>query len=362
MSREDIIQIKKFRDLNLQDPFFTSLKNAYQGFEAWFSKKGEEQAYVVQNDSNAVEAFLYLKFENGNITDITPPLMTTKCLKVGTFKINAHGTKLGERFVKKIMDHALCGDVRHIYVTVFPEHEGLISILEQYGFSKYGTKESSSGIEDVYLKDMTTFARTSGFDCCLDYPLVYAHKKKKWILGIKPEFHTKLFPDSILKNENSSIINDVSYANSIHKAYLGSMWDIPQMNPGDEIIIYRTSDIPGRARFRSVATSLCVLEEKRSKGSFSSEQDFIEFAQKYSIFSTDNIRQMYRRGYPNRLHILKMTYNVAFPKRPNLGKLIEEAGLPEPGPGVYYGLMELEDEQFSKILELGEVYEGIVID
>lgn len=292
------------------------------------------------------------------MTDINPPLRTTSCLKVGTFKINAHGTRLGERFVKKIVDTALCNNVRHAYVTVFEEHQGLIRILETYGFTHYGFKDTPNGQEKVYLKDMTRPQN----DLCLDYPLVDARNTNKWLLSVLPEYHTNLFPDSILRNEQASIIDDVSFSNSIHKVYLGFLVEMPQIAVGDSIIIYRCMGKPNTgAWYRSVATSLCVVQEVRSKRSFASEQDLVDYCQRFSVFDENNLRRLYHIQKRTELHVLKMTYNLAFPRRPNLQALVQNAGLPDPR-NTYYGLVRLTDEQFNNTLTLGQVYEGIVIN
>ena len=120
----EIIALKHFADIDLDDTFFNSLKEDYPGFEAWFEKKSKEnsKAYV-QYKNNKLQAFLYLKDENGEeLSDIIPVRPACNRLKVGTFKIDAHDTKLGERFVKKIMDAALYIKADEIYVTIFPKH------------------------------------------------------------------------------------------------------------------------------------------------------------------------------------------------------------------------------------------------
>ena len=103
---EEVIFLKKFRDIDLMDSFFTSLKEDYPKFEDWFKQKSEDnaEAYVQYNNGN-LQAFLYLKDESNVILeDVTPKRPVCKRLKVGTFKIDAHKTKLGERFIKKILD------------------------------------------------------------------------------------------------------------------------------------------------------------------------------------------------------------------------------------------------------------------
>ena len=130
----ETITLKRFADIDSDDVFFDSLKEDYPGFESWFERKSKDnsEAYV-QYTNNNLQAFLYLKNESGEeLTDITPTRPACNRLKVGTFKIDAHNTKLGERFVKKIMDTALFMKVDEIYVTIFPKHEGLIHILQRY--------------------------------------------------------------------------------------------------------------------------------------------------------------------------------------------------------------------------------------
>lgn len=110
----------KFQQVNLEDPFFTSLKEDYNGFEDWFQRKSDSDAYIQKKDDGELEAFLYLKIEEGVVEDVSPKLPEGKHLKVGTFKIDAHNTKLGEYFIQ--MDYArgclrasgrhLCHDIR----------------------------------------------------------------------------------------------------------------------------------------------------------------------------------------------------------------------------------------------------------
>lgn len=65
---------------------------------------------------------------------MTPSFPMKKRLKCGTFKIDARGTKMGERFVRKIFDFAMPHDIQEVYVTIFDKHQGLIGLLERYGF------------------------------------------------------------------------------------------------------------------------------------------------------------------------------------------------------------------------------------
>ena len=348
----ETISLKKFADIDLNDPFFDSLKEDYPGFEEWFDRKAkdERKAYVQYTD-NKLQAFLFLKNESGEeLTDVTPNRPACKRLKVGTFKIEAHNTRLGERFIKKIMDVAIYIGADEVYVTVFAKHGGLIRMLERYGFNMEGTK----GEENVYVKNM----RSLSGDQIKDYPLLTTKGKRKFALSIYPEYHTRMFPDSILKNEENQkyeLIKDVSYTNSIHKIYLCSMTGVSQLQKGDLIAIYRTKDDKGPARYRSVVTSVCQVEEIKSPKDFQCVDDFVNYTNYYSIFDTKELMNWYNR---KNCVVLKMTYNVAFKKRVTMDYLLNELKIsPE-----YWGFFQLTDEQFSAILKKGEIDENIIID
>jgi hypothetical protein len=64
----------KFKDVDLEDKFFDSLKAQYAEFSAWFNRKANEPVYVVDDDAGGVRGFLYIKVETGEITDVQHPL------------------------------------------------------------------------------------------------------------------------------------------------------------------------------------------------------------------------------------------------------------------------------------------------
>lgn len=104
------VQKLKFGDIALSDTFFDSLKEDYVGFDKWFIKKYDEEAYITINSKNGLLlSFLYLKVEDKdeNYSNIQPVFSPKKRLKVGTFKVINNGFRLGERFLKIIFDNAL---------------------------------------------------------------------------------------------------------------------------------------------------------------------------------------------------------------------------------------------------------------
>ncbi|MFQ6996307.1 hypothetical protein [Bilophila wadsworthia] len=112
-----------------------------------------------------------------------------------------------------------------------------------------------------------------------------------------------------------------------------------------------------------MATSLCLVEEVRPKRSFLSEQDFINYCQKYSVFTEEKLRTVFRARKKFELHAIKMTYNLALPKRPNLEQLVTEGVLPHPKEKKeYLGLKKLSEAEFQAIVTLGNVDARLIIN
>lgn len=348
------LELKKFKDIDLTDNFFDSLKSSYEEFEDWFERKANEKAYVFLKNDGTLDGFLYLKVENGVVDDVLPPLPAAKRLKVGTMKINAHGTKMGERFIKKIIDHAISAAVDEIYVTVFKEHEGLIQLLKKYGFMQQGTKTTHNGTELVLVKNVNS-NYVSQYQ---SYPLVSLSGVRCYVVAIDPKWHTRLLPDSMLNNESSDIVEDISSANSIHKIYMAGMHGMENLRTGDVIVIYRKSDGQGPAHYRSVATSIGVVEEYRHISSFSCKEEFFRYCGPHSVFKASELEQLWvRRNYP---HVFKFSYNLAFKKKVTRQVLIEELGFPDGSQ--YWGFFEIPSSHVKAVAKRGMVHEGLIVD
>lgn len=100
------ILAERFGDLDLSDPFFDSLKSDYREFPDWFERKHDNEAWVLR-EGQGILAFLYLKEETGSLDDVEPPRAAATRLKAGTMKVEAQGTRLGERFLRLMFDQAL---------------------------------------------------------------------------------------------------------------------------------------------------------------------------------------------------------------------------------------------------------------
>ncbi len=69
------IESQFFKDIDLSDEFFNSLKLDYKEFTEWFNRKADEGKHtftLYENDK--LMAFLYLKIENDVDKSISPVL------------------------------------------------------------------------------------------------------------------------------------------------------------------------------------------------------------------------------------------------------------------------------------------------
>ena len=351
------LQLQPFRNINLADHFFDSLKAAYPEFSDWYNKKAAQgaQAYVFHNDEGLVTDFLYMKIETEAVTDVSPVLPAKRRLKVGTFKLLKRGTRRGERFMKKIMDTAMAENVEEVYVTIFPTEEldYLIHLFGKFGFNHKAEKLHEDGTSEwVMVKDMYAVEG----NVLEDYPRMRTSAKQKWLLGIYPMWHTKLFPDSILNNENYDMVQDITPTNGIFKIFITWNADCTQLMPGDLLVIYRTKDEKGSAWYRSVVSTVCTVFEVKKWWDFKDEEDYLQYT-KYSVFDEKDRRDWFRTRKD--LVVIKMLYNVAFSKRVIREDLVEQAGLDDKAR---WSLLLLTDEQFRRIIELGQANERYFID
>lgn len=343
-----------FGNINLQDEFFESFKEDYINYEEWFNKKANETAYVCESDKKVV-GLLYLKVETESepYPDITPRFTAKKRLKIGTFKVQLNGFKLGERLLKIVFDNALHLSVDEIYVTVFRkrmEQIRLINLLKDFGFDYHGVKESSSGKEEVYVRDFSRKAsRTSPKTT---FPFM-SRTARKFLVPIHPEYHTSLLPDSILRTESPfDFVEHEPFRNAISKVYVSRSLN-RDLGTGDIIIFYRTGGY-----HKSVVTTLGIVENVYT--SIKDQHHFINLCRKRSVFTEEELKQQWKASN-NRPFVVSFLYSYSFPKRINLKRLIE-LGVIRDIFSAPRGFEEISDASFEKIIKETDTNENIIVD
>ena len=318
------VRKERFGNIDLNDSFFDTLKEDYPGFNDWFYSKNQEEAYVFKND-NAVHGFLFVKTEYPDEKDyltIDPPLSSKKRLKIGTFKIDKTltGFRLSERFLKIILDNALNDKVDEIYVTLFEnkrkEVSELHNFLSKWGFITHGYKVSKSGEKELVLvKTLKEYDAAKGIK--FNFPNL-PKNQKMYMLPIAPEYHTDLFPDSILKNEDMNLYSEnKGHLYSLEKIYVSNAYT-GEAKPGDFIVIYRMGDRYPK-RYSSVCTCLAILEEiVRPK----TKEEYLKACSNKSVFSIEDWNTFYdTKKYRT---VIKLIPYKTYTQKISLAKLIDE--------------------------------------
>lgn len=337
------IKQMKFGEINLSDHFFDTFREDYKDFDKWFLSKCDEFAYVC-NFSDEISGFLYIKpeYPHENYSNISPQFTPKKRLKIGTFKVESTGIRVGERFLKIIFDNAKIQNVDEIYVTMFDYREsmnGLIRLLERWGFTLFGEKISPSGIEKVYTKNMKTYNKYVSPK--QNFPLIN-NESDKFILPIYPEYHTKLFPDSILNNEDMELIlTNSAHQYALQKVYITAA-PTNHINSGDIALIYRIGESGTIKKYSSVVSTIAIIDEILYPTSIES---FIEECNNRSVFSKSELEELWSKKYRC---IVKLLYYKSLNRRLILDSLYH-LGIVNPpsGPRPFH---QLTNEQFYTIL------------
>ena len=349
-------------NINLKDPFFDSFKEDYKEFESWFNKKSDAESYVCITDGS-VKAFLYIKVENReeNYSDITPPFAPKKRLKIGTFKVVSTGYKLGERFLKIIFDNAISNQVDEIYVTIFDkreEQQRLVLLLQDWGFQYWGTKETSNGTENVYVRD---FAKRVLENPRESFP--YLNRNARVFLNpIWQKYHTDLFPDSYLNNESPhNYVENEPHRNALKKVYI-SRSHFSDLISGDVILFYRTGGY-----HESVISTIGVVENVIKD--IKNENDFIRLCRKRSVFDDKELKKWWNYNPYNlpdhkirRPFIVNFLYIDSFPKpKVNMKRLIEIGVIPSVNDAPR-GFVQIENSKFENFLKEARANESYFVD
>ncbi len=341
------VSLIKIGSLNVNDRFFDTLREDYGeiAFNQWLIKKSDKDAYVFQNNEG-IQGFLYLKQEDKNedYSKFTPTLSPKNRLKVGTFKINSTGIRLGERFLKIIFDNALKFGVDEIYVTMFKnkrkEVMGLKNLMEKWGFVERGTKKNG----EIYLvKDMRAYDETKNPK--FNYPLVRNNSSISF-LPIVAKYHTKLFPDLHLKNEDAFFFDSAcSYA--IEKIYVTAWGDV-KLDPGSLLCVYFMADY--NKKYNSIVTGVCILNEIIRVANV---DELLKECQNRSVFEEDELKDLYtKRKFTT---IVKVLYLKPFSHKLNYDCLKRNGLLGTRGAPQLNS--KLTCEEYSKLVKLGGLTE-----
>lgn len=348
-----VLSVKKvdFAEVDLKDSFFDSFRGDYLGFDKWYNSKAESPCYVCYNN-NELAAFLFVKIEDEteNYSDISPAFSPRKRLKIGTLKVAANGFKIGERFLKIIFDNAHLNKVDEIYVTIFdkrPEQMDLIEMILEWGFVKHGTKETENGVENVYVRTFGKKFPVSIENPKLTFPFI-SKTSEKYIIPIRPEYHTELFPDSINTREDvRRYIDNEPHRNRISKAYITHVYNV-DLKVGDVVLIYRMGEEPPK-RFSSTVTTVCIVESVKKE--FKNFEDFYACCNRRTMLTKEELEKNWWNLKTNyRPVIINLLFAHSFPTpKPTLNDLIDLKVVQDVNSAPR-GVSKISDKQFNDLV------------
>lgn len=341
-------------NLDLSDPIFNSLKDEYDGFEAWFkkiSRKGRE-CLVNYRAEGSIGALLIYKIENESLEDSVPRLPKKKRLKICTLKVTHIGYKIGELFIKLCVNFAINNGIHEMYLTHFtlPEDQ-LTNLICEYGFTKVAVKNNG---EDVFLKKLIVEKSRQRTLSALEidkqyYPSFYdGEQVKKFAVPIRPEYYERLFTDCKGRQSRLTEFSGefIIEGNTIKKAYLTHS-KIKKMAQGDIILFYLSR---GR-RDLSGISSLGVIEEVHQ--GIQDSNEIFRYVGKRTVYSKDELENISCKPTT----VILFQHHFYLEKPLSLSKLIDLKVL----TAAPQTITEIDHERYLKIKKGGGVDERFTV-
>jgi GNAT superfamily N-acetyltransferase len=239
----------KTHELNLGDPIFAGLKEDYghEVFTEWFrsAARGQRDALVIDGDGEHA-AISILKREPTGEHGLPGPQ-----LKVSTFKVadGYSGQKYGELLLKAIFEQAHTERYTGLFVTVLEKHEGLIALLEDFGFRAVPGVRTTVGelvFEKPHRPVMDSSISALEYHVRYGPPALRLTGQNSFVIPIEPRWHRLLFPDAEPVEADALFpatlgLTTQPFGNALRKAYL---CNAPSrlLRPGDPLLFYRSSD------------------------------------------------------------------------------------------------------------------------
>ncbi len=213
-------------------------------------------------------------------------------------------------------------------------------------------KHTNSGDEFVYIRNFKPAANIT--NPRFTYPYI-SNSVDKYIVPIYPEYHTELFPDSILRTESpNDFIENRPNRNAISKVYISRSIE-RGMKAGDIIVFYRTQD-RGPAYYTAVTSTIGVVQDVVLN--IPSLPSFIRQCRKRSVFSDDELAEHWNYKPHNRPFIVNFLYVYSFPKRLNRQALLE-LGVINDAPR---GFERIDNRAFQILMEKSDADQRLIIN
>ena len=331
--------------IEVNEPLLDTLRGEYYDFVEWFkniSRKGRK-AWIYRNNDGRLAAIMIYKLEEDPIEMGGNVFPAKKRMKICLLKSEAHGQKLGEKFLKMAFEFAIKNGIRDWYLTHFTKDaDQLVSIIENYGFYRIG-KTKKYG-DDVYYKRI--YAENNELEekspqelDSLLYPAYYdGIKVNKYIVPIQPKYHERLFIEQprtmrLFEFDGEMIVE----GNTITKAYLCHSI-IKKIKPGDVLVFYQSGKTGGIT---------CVGTVERIYTKQSNASDVQKLVGKRTVYTIAEIQEMTKT--PTLVILFRWHFNI---KKPISYKTLKKMGVIK---GPLQSIIELKKDGYDQIKKIGEI-------
>jgi ribosomal protein S18 acetylase RimI-like enzyme len=284
----------KSYDLDLADPIFDSFRGEYPGFDEWFINcQREHRPGWVIRDPAGLAAVCIIKEDNDEL-HLGGPTLKICSLKVSEERA---GRRYGELLLKMLFSYLDENGYEFAFLTVFAHHQGLISLLEDFGFVRHEPDKASTG-ERYYVKSLGPIDQERAAMSPLDFHVRFGPPAVKldevFLVPIQPKYHRLLFPDAEPQDEPQQLELDLvgvpsaepkPFGNALRKAYLCHT-PSRQLGPGAAILFYRSHDA-------MAITSVGVVEQTLVS---SDATEVAEFVGQRSVYSLEEIAELCAEG------------------------------------------------------------------
>lgn len=264
--------------LDKGDPLFETILSDYSEFGEWLrrvAREGRNCIWVPAPDGTLGAVLIY-KDETAPLGGDTG-LPSGRRLKLCTFKVSQKlaRQRISELLLAWALGYGFRNRFEETYLTIFPEHELLIAVLEAFGFEQAGTQKKNGRTELLYLKRLRAPPSVPLAAADQYYRRYFPSFRddvavRKFLVPIQPAWHARLFPEYREDPRQARLDDFVDQqaelsdpaGNAIRKAYLCHS---PNRSaaPGDLLLFYRSQGDRRVTHLAVVeATKLCITTEE----------------------------------------------------------------------------------------------------
>jgi hypothetical protein len=187
----------------------------------------------------------------------------------------------------------------------------------------------------------------------VSFPYI-SKQKKVYFVSIYPDYHTELFPDSLLRTESADdYIENQPHRNVISKVYISHAIDA-KIEEGDTLLFYRTGGI-----YKGVVSTIAIVESIQNN--IDSYKKFKRICQGRTVFSESKLKEFWEYRSQKRPFVVNLLYAYSLPKRINLKEMIALGIFNDP-MSLPRGFGELSWSNFMKIIKTSNSNESIIVD